>query len=164
MAGEMAGSCSAAVSLATRFNEAPANWPGRCSTTRRRSRDPRASMRPRPIGRGDAILTPTIRKPGSASMRPRPIGRGDAHEDEGPQQGHLASMRPRPIGRGDPASAGAAASSTRRFNEAPANWPGRSIPWNHLMKERTGFNEAPANWPGRCLGCRQPDSGRGKLQ
>ena len=35
-------------------------------------------------------------------------------------------MRPRPIGRGDAWDAGNLTAVAESFNEAPANWPGRS--------------------------------------
>ena len=132
-----------------------------------------ASMRPRPIGRGDIIGSGVLPVFTAASMRPRPIGRGDPGHGGVFRPGHQASMRPRPIGRGDgayppavrtlgaasmrprPIGRGDRGASYRKpqtrgcFNEAPANWPGRCRLPPRPLAPRWSFNEAPANWPGR---------------
>ena len=65
--------------------------------------DADASMRPRPIGRGDVADRATLVAVIDASMRPRPIGRGDMRYKRSPYVGFLC------------------------FNEASANWPGRLL-------------------------------------
>jgi len=109
---------------------------------------PIASMRPRPIGRGNRsyrISSPAW--PGrfneaaanwprksvdgqfvadsyvDASMRPRPIGRGNLTNSATVAPNAAASMRPRPIGRGNVNVGRPRVHTTIRFNEAAANWP-----------------------------------------
>ncbi len=86
-----------------------------------------ASMRPRPLGRGERrcrgrprrsppgfnaatasrpwrtpLLLKRIHRGLVASMRPRPLGRGERHGAQGKGPGVEASMRPRPLSRGEP--------------------------------------------------------------
>ncbi len=60
-----------------------------------------ASMRPRPLGRGELGRHPETRLGGVASMRPRPLGRGEPHRHVEVAAAADASMRPRPLGRGE---------------------------------------------------------------
>src|SRR5690606_20458228 len=61
----------------------------------------RASMGPRPNGRGDGEWSLTLKRWPVASMGPRPNGRGDVSGGI-PRRGQpRASMGPRPNGRGD---------------------------------------------------------------
>ena len=61
---------------------------------------PRASMGPRPCGRGRPICQPVQHGPAVASMGPRPCGRGRAACRTAHHIARSASMGPRPCGRG----------------------------------------------------------------
>ncbi len=65
---------------------------------------------------------------GRASMRPRPEGRGEPRLRHPLRRRRLASMRPRPEGRGEPTEgAWSTASGTWGFNAATARRPWRTI-------------------------------------
>ena len=85
-----------------RFNEAPANSPGKVQH----------------------IQTQPIQN--IASMRPRRIRRGRDHRLTGVSWVHVASMRPRRIRRGRDCAGRLSIERRRRFNEAPANSPGKA--------------------------------------
>ena len=67
----------------------------------RRDRIPLASMGPRPIGRGNPALPRILPQERPASMGPRPIGRGNHYSAKQCSRYRPASMGPRPIGRGN---------------------------------------------------------------
>jgi len=62
--------------------------------------DARASMGPRPVGRGRHGLGSGIDSQLLASMGPRPVGRGRHFRCTSPKRRVHASMGPRPVGRG----------------------------------------------------------------
>ena len=75
-----------------------------------------------------------------------------ARPSELPENTCGASMRPRLGGRGRVEVGSLRAGNRRRFNEAPARWPGKSSagpPGAPGRRQR--FNEAPARWPGKRL-------------
>src|SRR3990172_1218567 len=113
----------------TCFKGAPTKRPGKPGAPRGRPAGGRASMEPRPNGRGNVILcmtpfaedmlqwspdqtageTHSIRVVGTperpASMEPRPNGRGNLVSEVVQGRGELrASMEPRPNGRGNKAT------------------------------------------------------------
>ena len=134
------------------FNEAPANLPGKCLAIRSISSQVGiASMRPRRICRGNdanAVRAPTLLQ---ASMRPRRICRGNRRGGVGGADvGHIASMRPRRICRGNRRTVLDVRDPTVRASMRPRRiCRGNTLRWPcfHLQKGR--FNEAPANLPGK---------------
>ncbi len=60
-----------------------------------------ASIRPRPLRRGDAVTRRVPPLQGQASIRPRPLRRGDLERAVLPDRPDAASIRPRPLRRGD---------------------------------------------------------------
>src|SRR5262249_46119515 len=87
----------------------------------------RASMRPRPLDRGE----PPHHAPGhlvvEASMRPPPLDRGERDgQSILPAQPALASMRPRPLDRGERCFRSAACPPGPCFNAATASRPWRT--------------------------------------
>ena len=62
----------------------------------------KASMGPRPVGRGETEGTESTLSRVVASMGPRPVGRGESEVVCFLRCRSLASMGPRPVGRGEP--------------------------------------------------------------
>ena len=109
------------------FNEAPAWWPGKCSIRARRRHAPRvASMRPRLGGRGSALPCP------AAPPCPTSFNEAPAWWPGKWRSGTASWQR-----------------SWACFNEAPAWWPGKSAGRRGGARSRSRFNEAPAWWPGK---------------
>ena len=113
----------------SRFNEAPARWPGKRSEAEE----------------GVILILP-------ASMRPRLGGRGRGGcPIRSIGNDVLASMRPRLGGRGrGPPGGNPPQEDSSCFNEAPARWPGKREAARKVgVAAARGFNEAPARWPGK---------------
>ena len=86
-----------------------------------------ASMRPRPLSRGNFPDRHGAVRQGHASMRPRPLsrGNGERHAVERPEG--RASMRPRPLSRGNRICRCGHGTAGCRFNEAAAVKPRKLI-------------------------------------
>ena len=161
----------------SRFNEAPARWPGRRNGEENDSPRNSPGFNEAPARwpgrlRGGSWYLPCM---DDASMRPRLGGRGGNHGPKGiGMKLGVASMRPRLGGRGGSRAARIRTPGSPSFNEAPARWPGRPPAGGSggrqgpaaSMRPRLGgrggavqargnrntvrrFNEAPARWPGR---------------
>ena len=106
-----------------RFNEAAPRWARKpADPLRQEPSQPRASMRPRHDGRGNASRRPPLRVPGNASMRPRHDGRGNNFSTPGIALPSSASMRPRHDGRGNRTRRAARHILSTCFNEAAPRW------------------------------------------
>ena len=133
------------------FNGAATNWSRKSPVAARGDQAGRASMGPRPIGRGNSLpvivadsrvwlqwgrdqlvaeMDAALQTRGVwviASMGPRPIGRGNTPIHHAHTTSDRASMGPRPIGRGNCFA-------------------------RHSFRQRsTGFNGAATNWSRKCL-------------
>jgi len=110
--------------------------------------DGRASMRPRPIGRGNEDLFPALTEAREASMRPRPIGRGNMRSTyRYANMDVVASMRPRPIGRGNGAGVSVPLLSQCASMRPRPIGRGNDYVIDGQTRTKGSFNEAAANWP-----------------
>src|SRR6185437_3899798 len=107
----------------------------------------KASMRPRPNGRGNPARARPVGARAPASMRPRPNGRGNHHPARFSPCWKLASMRPRPNGRGNRGAGLHIRQGYTGFNEAAAEWPREFPRQGFLRAQYISFNEAAAEWP-----------------
>src|SRR5262249_60866202 len=67
-------------------------------------------------------------RPGDASMRPRPLDRGEQRLQGEVYPGRPASMRPRPLDRGERERSSRKKTSPPSFNAANGTPPGRTTP------------------------------------
>ena len=95
---------------------APASLPAR-----------RASMGPRPFGRGRSATAAPAKPPAKASMGPRPFGRGRWPERGSGPPPLPASMGPRPFGRGRRKCVRAMKTKTIGFNGAATFRPRKGL-------------------------------------
>ena len=93
-----------------------------------------------------------------ASMRPRPEGRGELLNASGDANGHAASMRPRPEGRGEPQDRSASRCFISGFNAATTRRPWRTKP----ATTRTGARHRDASMRPRPEGRGEPRSIRAR--
>ena len=131
----------------------------------------RASMGPRPDGRGRNDADYRVHWRCDASMGPRPDGRGRHTRTRMDARGRRASMGPRPDGRGRKAdgrlsevdselqwgrgrmaaeggaTVGALGMKSICFNGAAAGWPRKANDAAHDALRRGSFNGAAAGWP-----------------
>ncbi len=110
------------------FNEAPAQWPGKCFSREVLAVVGLASMRPQHNGRGNQAesIRPTA-DACEASMRPQHNGRGNATRIVLIIAVFGASMRPQHNGRGNRGGRSGHCNASQGFNEAPAQWPGKWV-------------------------------------
>ena len=107
----------------------------------------RASMGPRPCGRGRPHQARGVGRPRRASMGPRPCGRGRRGPDAPSRRMAWASMGPRPCGRGRPGDPTGGGRPRERFNGATALRPWTARPSRPARATRLGFNGATALRP-----------------
>ena len=163
------------------FNGAATGWPRNDDVLPVARVVERASMGPRPDGRGTPPPSPFGCRPGcfngaatgwprnasnssadrddrDASMGPRPDGRGTRPGSAHRRRRPAASMGPRPDGRGT-LEGWAPLACQISFNGAATGWPRNGGGADFNLARRAGFNGAATGWP-RNVCSPRPNIGR----